>query len=364
MEISERKQKVFVTGCFDLLHSGHVEFLKQAAEFGDLYVGLGSDQTIKALKGRPTVYTEEERKFMLSALSCVTECRINRGGGILDFLEELDDLQPDVFVVNEDGATPEKEDLCKARGIRYVVLKREPRQNLPRRSTTTLRTLTTMPYRIDLAGTWIDQPYVSKHHPGAAILISIEPTIEFFERSGMATSTRRAANALWPAGLPLGKAEEMARLLFYYDNPPGTQEVSGSQDALGLVMPGLNRVFYDGNGYWPVSIESVHDEEILGWLESRIRLVTLWPRPEGYDVLEDTDIHPGNVRKLAEAADGCWKALLDRDFENFVKYFKASFEAQVRMFPRMLNEKIERVIRQYQDRAIGWKLSGAGGGGI
>ena len=39
-------KKVFVSGCYDLLHSGHVEFFRQAAQYGDLYVGIGSDATI------------------------------------------------------------------------------------------------------------------------------------------------------------------------------------------------------------------------------------------------------------------------------------------------------------------------------
>ena len=38
-------KKVFVSGCYDLLHSGHVEFFQQASRYGDLYVGIGSDAT-------------------------------------------------------------------------------------------------------------------------------------------------------------------------------------------------------------------------------------------------------------------------------------------------------------------------------
>ncbi len=44
---------VFISGCFDMLHSGHVEFFQRAAALGDqLYVALGSDQTVYDLKGR------------------------------------------------------------------------------------------------------------------------------------------------------------------------------------------------------------------------------------------------------------------------------------------------------------------------
>ncbi|MHB9141732.1 MAG: adenylyltransferase/cytidyltransferase family protein, partial [Paludibacter sp.] len=38
-------KKVFVSGCYDMLHSGHVAFFEEAAQHGDLYVGIGSDNT-------------------------------------------------------------------------------------------------------------------------------------------------------------------------------------------------------------------------------------------------------------------------------------------------------------------------------
>ena len=196
MSVKNRK-KVFVSGCFDILHSGHIAFLKEAAQFGDLYVGLGSDKTVYDLKGRKTINSEDERLYMLEALSCVHNVRINRSSGILDFLDDMKTLKPDIFVVNEDGHTPDKEQICKDLGIEYKVLKRIPHANLPVRSTTYLRNETPIPYRIDLAGTWIDQPYVSKYYPGWAITTSIEPTIEFNERSGMATSTRKKAIEMW-----------------------------------------------------------------------------------------------------------------------------------------------------------------------
>ena len=60
-------KKVFVSGCYDLLHSGHVEFFRQAAQYGELYVGIGSDQTILHYKNHKTVYSEQERLFMVKA---------------------------------------------------------------------------------------------------------------------------------------------------------------------------------------------------------------------------------------------------------------------------------------------------------
>jgi cytidyltransferase-like protein len=357
-----RKKKVFVSGCFDMLHSGHVRFLEEAAAYGDVHVGIGSDHTVKELKGRYPINTQEERKYMLEALRHVKTCLINKGSGIMDFLEDLDRISPDCFVVNEDGNTPAKMRLCRRLGIRYVVLKRNPRANLPARSTTSLRRECQIPYRIDLAGGWLDQPFVSKHGAGPVLVISVEPTIEFNERSGMASSSRRRAIELWQTDIPGGDREKLARVLFSYENPPGTTEFSGSQDALGIVLPGLNRLDYQGN-YWPIKITPVHQEETLRWLEEHLRLIPLGPRQGSFQVLKDKRITPARVRALAAAADQCWEAIRQRKVEELGRQMRASFEAQVSMFPRMANPDVTSAIRQYAPGALGWKLSGAGGGG-
>jgi cytidyltransferase-like protein len=362
MSVNNQK-KVFVTGCFDILHSGHIAFLKEASQFGDLYVGLGSDKTVYDLKGRKTINSEDERLYMLEALSCVHRVNINKGSGILDFLEDMTALNPDVFIVNEDGHTPEKEKICSDLKIDYKVLKRIPHANLPVRSTTSLRKETPIPYRIDLAGTWIDQPYVSKYHPGWAITTSIEPTIEFNERSGMATSTRKKAIELWNYHLPMENPEKLAKILFRYDNDPGTKDVSGSQDSIGITMPGINRFFYEKGEYWPSRFETISDHSIIHWLEDRLYMVTLWPRPADFVVLENTNVTTENVMNLTGAAEMAWEGLLNKDIEKFSKGFSASFKAQVTMFPKMMNSKISGVIDEYRNQALAWKLSGAGGGG-
>jgi cytidyltransferase-like protein len=356
-------RKVFVSGCFDILHSGHIAFLKEASQFGDLYVGLGSDKTVNDLKGRKTVNSEDERLYMLEALSCVHRVKVNRGTGILDFQNDMKELKPDIFIVNEDGHTPEKEQICNESGIEYKVLRRVPHANLPVRSTTSMRKETPIPYRIDLAGTWIDQPYVSKYHPGWAITASIEPTIEFNERSGMATSTRKKAIEMWNDHLPMENPEKLAKILFRYDNDPGTKDVSGSQDSIGMTIPGINRFYYEKEKYWPSKFETITDRSVIKWLEDRLYMVTLWPRPADFVVLENTNITGENVKKLTDAAEMAWDGLNNKDISTFSKGFSASFNAQVTMFPKMLNDRISKVIDAHRDKALAWKLSGAGGGG-
>ncbi len=125
--------------------------------------------------------------------------------------------------------------------------KRVPHGNLPVRSTTALRQECKIPYRIDLAGGWHDQPYVSKYAAGSVLTICIEPDFEFNDRSGMSTSSRKKAIELWQTDIPDGDKEKLAKTLFCFENPPGTNYVSGSQDSLGITMPGLNKYLYDTN---------------------------------------------------------------------------------------------------------------------
>ncbi len=355
-------KKVFVSGCFDMLHSGHVAFFRDAARYGDVYVALGSDQTVYALKGRPTVNDEQERLFMVKSIVWVKDAFISRGSGLLDFEAELHAIQPDYFVVNADGDTPEKRHLCQELGIAYVVLERKPFAGLTGRSTTALRQQDTLPYRIDLAGGWLDQPYVSQYYPGAVVTISLEPTHEFNERSGMASSTRRHMRELWGVKIPPGDYEKLAKILFCYDNPPGTKVISGSQDAIGLVFPGLAYSYY-GDGYWPTRIEHRLDEPLLRFVENALYLVPLGPRFADFDVLADTMIDRERAKALADAADAHWGSILAQDITAFGRSMQAGFEAQVAMFPHMMNERVAALIEEYRDRALGWKLSGAGGGG-
>lgn len=355
-------KKVFVSGCFDMLHSGHVEFFREAASYGDLYVALGSDKTVYDLKGRVPINNEQERMFMVQSVSYVKEAFVSQGSGMLDFEQELREIRPDIFVVNADGNIPEKRELCEDLGIQYIILQREPHPGLTPRSTTSLRRRHQIPYRIDLAGGWLDQPFVSKHYAGCVITIGIEPTVEFNERSGMASSTRRSAIDLWGAKIPPGDYEKLAKILFCYDNPPGTEEISGSQDAIGLIFPGLAKAYYEGE-YWPTRIERVTDELALQFVERSLYLMTLGPRHDGFSVLSDTRIDRQGARALAEATDNCWEAILDRDIERFGTHFRQSFEAQIAMFPNMMTPTVRKLIEQYRNQALGWKLSGAGGGG-
>jgi len=355
--------KVFISGCYDMLHSGHVAFFKEAAQHGDLYVGIGSDSTIEQLKGRPSVNTDKERLFMVQAIKHVKNAWINSGSGLLDFEKEIRQLKPDIFFVNEDGFTPDKVKLCKEIKAELVVSKRIPHSGLPARSTTSLRQVCNIPFRLDLAGGWLDQPYVSKYHPGPVITISLHPDYQFNDRSGMSSSTRKKAIQLWKADIPEGNKEILAKTLFSFENPPGTKIISGSQDSIGIVYPGVNKLNYGKENYWPDSIELETNSTILEFIEKHLYFITLSPRIGEFNVLTNTVINQANAKNLAEAANKCWQAIQNQNLQDFGNAMRESFEAQITMFPNMVTSHILEIIDSYKEKALGWKLSGAGGGG-
>ena len=392
--------RVFVSGCYDLLHSGHVEFFQQASQFGDLYVGIGSDATYLEYKHRKPMFPQEERLFMVKNIKAVKEAYINEGSGVIDFIPTLDLVKPDIFVVNAEGGSAAKRQLCEERGIQYIELERTPHAGLQARSSSSLKAAlstqqepplthnpspitSAIPTRLDLAGTWIDQPYVSCYHPGWAITISLEPTFEVRDRCGLSTSTRKMIQKIWPVKLPKMDPEMLARLVFCFENNPEREDghISGAQDSIGICVPGLCRHYYDNN-FWPKKVESTNDEMTLRFLEEHLVMIPIEPRKPGCSVVEGKDITPAKVEALASAADACWTAILKRDLAAFAAAYRASFEAQTAMFPGMinptyiidqqpiansqeLNSYIAEAITHYSAMpdVLAWKMPGAGGGG-
>lgn len=90
------KKIVLVSGCFDLLHAGHIQHLEEAAKLGDiLFVAVNSDASVRRLKGagRPIV-SEQNRLSLLSALNCVTHVVLFTEDSPQQLLQQL---QPEIF---------------------------------------------------------------------------------------------------------------------------------------------------------------------------------------------------------------------------------------------------------------------------
>src|ERR1035437_9721075 len=119
------------------------------------------------------------------------------------------------------------------------------------------------------------------------------------------SSSRRRAIELWQTDLPEDDREKLARMLFAFENPPGTKIFAGSQDSIGIVFPGLNRLDYRGK-YWPEKITSVTGEKIITGIERHVFLIPVGRRVAGFDVLKDKKITAEKVRARSAAAAGCW----------------------------------------------------------
>lgn len=180
-----KDKKVLVSGCFDLFHSGHVSFLKQASTYGNLYVSIGSDVNIEKLKGKRCIFNQNERLYIVRSIKYVKDAFIATGEGFLDFKDDLSYIDPDILIVNEDGDRVEKRELCKSLGIQYVVLERYPECGLGPRSSTEIKSKMNHPYRLSLAGGWIDQPWISCVCSGSMVVVSLQPG-DYMTRGGLA----------------------------------------------------------------------------------------------------------------------------------------------------------------------------------
>lgn len=117
-------KKVFVSGCFDILHAGHVEFFKQAKELGDyLIVSFASDEVLKKFKGRISALPEDHKRYLISSIGVVDEVVMgnNTLDPIFDFKDEFIRLKPDILVSTiDDKNADKKKEFCKLYGAQYI----------------------------------------------------------------------------------------------------------------------------------------------------------------------------------------------------------------------------------------------------
>jgi cytidyltransferase-like protein len=357
-------KKVFVSGCYDLLHGGHIAFFKAASAYGELYVSLGRDENLLLLKGKKPVFSEQERLYIVSSIKYVHEAFLASGMGMLDFEPDLKKIKPDFFIVNSDGHTPDKEKLCRTLGIEYIVLERIPEPGLPERSSSGTKKDLRFPFRLCLAGGWIDQPWVSQVYPGSVVVAQIWPTMDFNDRSGLATSSRNVGIQLWGDRYPDGNHEQNAKLLFGAENPPGKKYISGSQDHIGLLYPGINRLYYNGD-YWPETIDSTVDPQICDWLSHVLHLVPLVPRPLGYDPLKEMHLEKPFIKELGEAGDLCWQSILKKDIIGLGIGLTNTFLSWKKILPLTVPKWVmNEMLTKYFPAYPGAITSGSGGGYI
>ena len=229
-----------------------------------------------------------------------------------------------------------------------------------------------VPYRMAFAGGWIDQPFVSKHNPdppGSMVVVALEPRYRFMDRSGMATGTRRVALKMWNGRLPDRDPAELVRELYAEENR-GKPDPSGSQDMIGLIYPGVNRLDFDieyEGGIFPKHIQSNNDPAVANWLNEVIHVVPVSPRPDGYNPLGIKNLDPQWIRRLGQSGKDCYRAIVDRD----LKALGASMNDCMKCWEAILPHTVRHptigidllgLLHYYQAKYPGAMYSGCGGG--
>jgi len=234
------------------------------------------------------------------------------------------------------------------------------------------RLLGTIPNRLQLAGGWIDQPFVSRHNPkppGSMVVVQIEPDFRPMDRSGIASGTRAIATKLWRGRVPKRPLEELVRELYEAENR-GKAEPSGSQDMIGLIYPGVNRLDYDyrvRGGVFPSHIESCNRLPVARWLSRRLHLLPVEPRPEGYSPLGVQNLEPQWVARLGQSGRDCYDAIVRMDAPALGAALNLSMACWERLLPRVVRHPALRVdlmplLKAYQRQYAGAMYSGCGGG--
>lgn len=229
-----------------------------------------------------------------------------------------------------------------------------------------------LPYRVALAGGWIDQPFVSRHNPdppGSMVVVSLIPNTRFMDRCGMGTSTRRVAQALWGDALPQDEPMHLVGQLYEAENA-GKAEPSGSQDMAGLILPGITRLDYDSaveGGYFPAHTESCTDPLVTRWLEQALHLIPVNQRPAGYNPLGEKNLDSAWIQRLGQSGRDCYSAILARDLESLGKSLNECMACWETILPHTVRHPtltfdLKALLAAYQASYPGAMYSGCGGG--
>jgi hypothetical protein len=229
-----------------------------------------------------------------------------------------------------------------------------------------------IPYRLALAGGWIDQPFVSIHNPsppGSMVVAAVEPEFRFMDYCGMATSTRKVAQRVWGDKLPPGDPAALVRELYAAENA-GLADPSGSQDMVGLVYPGVSRIDYDASyegGIFPVRVESNNDPAVAAWLGRVIWILPVAQRPQGYSPLVTKNLEAGWVRRLGAGGRDCFDAIVGRDITALQASMNETMLAWETILPATVRHPVITVdlagiAAAYREEYGGAMYSGCGGG--
>lgn len=173
---------VFISGCYDILHGGHIQFFKEARALGDhLTVCFASDKVLWDHKQRRTSIPQDHKLALMSSLDIVDQVVIGDCRELgLDFKDHFLRLKPDILAVTEDDQFGEqKRELCRRIGAKYVALPKTPPQFTPVSTSSIVRNIRTpalAPLRVDFGGGWLDVPKYARKG-GFIVNCAISPLV-------------------------------------------------------------------------------------------------------------------------------------------------------------------------------------------
>lgn len=229
-----------------------------------------------------------------------------------------------------------------------------------------------IPYRMALAGGWIDQPFVSRLNPappGSMVVVNLQPAFPFMDRAGMATGTRKVAMKRWNGQLPHRPPRELVKELYAAENE-NQIEPSGSQDMIGLIYPGVSRLDYDANfegGIFPRHIESNNDPAVARWIEKVIHALPVAPRPDGYNPLGEKNLDPSWIQRLGQSGKDCFDAIIHQDLRRLGAAMNDCMTCWETLLPQTVRHltiktDLRALLQHYQRTYPGAMYSGCGGG--
>ena len=191
-------KKIFISGCYDILHAGHVQFFNECKALGDhLTVCFASDEVLWAHKNRRSSIPQEHKRALLQALEMVDDVVMGENMEIgLDFLDHFLRIMPDILAVTEDDRYGDKKrQLCVQHGVEYLVLPKTPPKFEPVSTTNIvmwIRAPKEAPLRVDFAGGWLDVPRFARDG-GFIVNCAISPLVslnswDYEKRSGLGGS--------------------------------------------------------------------------------------------------------------------------------------------------------------------------------
>jgi cytidyltransferase-like protein len=384
------KKIIYCSGCYDILQSGHAVFFDQCREFGDiLVVGIGRDSVISRLKGpgRP-VNPETNRLYLVAAMQDVDYAVLNSPDllpGKMDHAPILENLRPDVYIINDDDSEIEsKRALCGRLGITMQFVSRMVPAELEATSSSRIIDKINFSYkaplRIDFSGGWADVPFIMHGRPGYVTNAAIKPLIEYkhgkfnfsgYPRgSGLSTST--AAKLLEMIAAKAYNAESkslstIAEDLFNLENRELSWAI-GRQDQYGIVYGGMH-CFEFGPDYARPAGAEIPKETMENFRKNLVLIHTGISRNAQAAVEQVYKNHATPEGKAAlEAISACgmafFKAIAENDFLRCAAIMEENFNAQKRLSPATSSERIDAMYAFAKaNGAYGGKICGAGGGG-